>query len=54
MDITPDSVINTFRTVDTIEVNTSGVSTLAEFVLPRGTMPVEQTAGDDANPIPRI
>lgn len=53
LDITPDAVTNTFRVVDTIEENSSGVSTLAEFVLPRGEDPLEQTAGERPNPQPR-
>jgi alkaline phosphatase D len=54
LDITPDAVTNTYRVVDSVTTATSPVSTLAEFVLPRGGAPVEQVAGADGSPVPRM
>ena len=49
-DITHDGVTVTYRVVDTIEENRSGVSTQSEWLLPRGGA-VEQVAGDSVNPL---
>ena len=50
IEFTPDGVTNTYRVVDTVEADRSGVSTLAAFHVPRGGT-VEQVAGDSANPL---
>ncbi len=50
-DITHDGVTMTYRVVDTIEENRSGVATQSEWLLPRGGV-VEQVSGGDANPNP--
>jgi alkaline phosphatase D len=53
LDITPDAVTTNHRVVASTETPRSTASTLAEFRLGRGNVPVEQTAGGDASPVPR-
>ena len=50
IEFTPDGVTNTYRVVDTVEEDRSGVSTLAAFHVPRGGT-VEHVAVDSANPL---